>query len=71
MRTYHYTAFTVLDRYDTLYAVHKGDAGVGSGRRRRFLGWLWISLLHNVVKHVRNRTARFRCVFGRTLSYGV
>jgi hypothetical protein len=37
MRTYQNTAFTVLDRYDTLYAVHKSDAGVGSGRRRRFL----------------------------------
>jgi hypothetical protein len=36
MRTYQYTAFTVLDRYDTLYAVHKSDAGGGSGRRRRF-----------------------------------
>jgi hypothetical protein len=33
-----YTAFTVLDRYDSLYALHKGDAGVGSGCRRRFLG---------------------------------
>jgi hypothetical protein len=37
MRTYQYTAFSVLDRYDTLYAVHKSDASVGSGRRRRFL----------------------------------
>jgi hypothetical protein len=37
MRTYQYTAFTVLDRYDTLYAVHKSDAGFVSGRRRRFL----------------------------------
>jgi hypothetical protein len=37
MRTYQYTAFTVLDRYDALYAVHKSDAGVDSGRRRRFL----------------------------------
>jgi hypothetical protein len=37
MRTYQYTAFTVLDRYGTLYAVHKSDAAVGSGRRRRNL----------------------------------
>jgi hypothetical protein len=37
MRIYQYTAFTVLDKYDTLYAIHKSDAGVGSGRRRRFL----------------------------------
>jgi hypothetical protein len=36
MRTYQYSAFTVLDIYDTLYAVHKNDAGVGSGRRRQF-----------------------------------
>jgi hypothetical protein len=40
MRTYQYTTFTVLDRYDTLYAVHKSDAGVGSGRRRRFLDYM-------------------------------
>jgi hypothetical protein len=37
MRTYQHTAFTVLDRYDVLYGGHKSDAGVGSGRRRRFL----------------------------------
>jgi len=37
MRTCQYTAFTALDRCDTLYSVHKIDAGVGSGRRRRFL----------------------------------
>jgi hypothetical protein len=28
MRTYQYTAFTVLDRYDMLYAGHKSDVGV-------------------------------------------
>jgi hypothetical protein len=32
---------------------------------------MWISLLHNVVKRVRNRTARFRCVFGSKDGYGV
>jgi hypothetical protein len=37
MRTYQYTAFTVLDRYDILYAAHKSDAGVGLGRWRRIL----------------------------------
>jgi len=37
MRTYQHTAFTVLDRYDILYGGYKSDAGVGSGRRRRFL----------------------------------
>jgi hypothetical protein len=37
MRTYHNTAFAVLDRYDIFYGGHKSDAGVGSRRRRRFL----------------------------------
>jgi hypothetical protein len=37
MSTYQHTAFTVPDRYDILYGGHKSDAGVGSGRRRRFL----------------------------------
>jgi hypothetical protein len=35
--TYQQTAFTVLERYDILYAGHKSDASVGSGRRRQFL----------------------------------
>jgi hypothetical protein len=30
-----------------------------------------ILLLHNVVKRVRNRPARFRCVFGSTDVYGI
>jgi hypothetical protein len=59
MRTYQYTAFTVVDRYDTLYAVHKSDAGVGVDFK---LIWIW--LLHNVLKRVRKRTARSRFVFG-------
>jgi hypothetical protein len=37
MRTYQHSAFTALARYDILYGGHKRDAGVGSGRRRRFL----------------------------------
>jgi len=32
---------------------------------------IWISLLHNVVKCIRNRIARFHCVFGSTDGYGV
>jgi hypothetical protein len=166
MRTYQHTASTLLERCDILDGRHKSDAGVGSGRRRRFwdlcgfrfpttfwngflidlrdsvvfsvvqsimelerIGWvqvrleiqsvwcfvfdfilhtaytigacaltsilpplslidwyivwrtqkrrrrrfrasasifrlMWISLLHNVAKRVRNRTVRFRCVFG-------
>jgi hypothetical protein len=39
MRTYQHTAFAVLDKYDILYGGDKNDAGVGSGRRRRFLDW--------------------------------
>jgi hypothetical protein len=37
MRTYQNTAFTVLDKYDVLYAGYKSDTSVGSERRRRFL----------------------------------
>jgi hypothetical protein len=40
MRTYQHTAFTVLDRYDILYGGQEGDAGVGTGRRRRFLDYM-------------------------------
>jgi len=36
MRTYHHTGLAVHDRYDIFYGGHKSDAGVGSGRRRRF-----------------------------------
>jgi len=32
---------------------------------------IWISLLHNVLKRVRNRTAQFRCVFGSAACYSV
>jgi hypothetical protein len=37
MRTYQKTACTDLYTYDILYGGHKTDAGVGLGRRRRFL----------------------------------
>jgi len=50
MRTYQHKAFTVLDRYDILYAGHKCDAGVGSGRRRRFYRLIWSLLLHKFLK---------------------
>jgi len=39
MRSYQHPAFTVLDKYDILYFGNKSDAGVGSGRRCRFLYW--------------------------------
>jgi hypothetical protein len=39
MRNYQHNAHAVLDKYDILYGGHKSDAGVGSGRRRRFLDW--------------------------------
>jgi hypothetical protein len=41
MRTYQQTVCTDLDTYDILYAGHKTDAGVGLGRRRRFLDSCW------------------------------
>jgi hypothetical protein len=69
MRTYKHTAFTVLDRY-MLRRTQKR-------RQRRFkvsasiFRLIWISLLHNVAKRVRNRTSRFRCVFGGTDGYEV
>jgi hypothetical protein len=37
MRIYQHIAFAVFDKYDIFYGGHKSDAGVGSGRRRRFL----------------------------------
>jgi hypothetical protein len=37
MRTCQHIAVTVLDKYDILFAENKSDAGVGSGRRRRYL----------------------------------
>jgi hypothetical protein len=51
MRTYQHTANIVLDRYDILNGRHKSDAGVGSGRRRRFLdsyGFRFTTTLWNV-----------------------
>jgi hypothetical protein len=30
MRAYQHTAFTLFNRYDTLYGGHKSDTGVGS-----------------------------------------
>jgi hypothetical protein len=57
MRTYQHTAFTVLDRYDILYGRHKSDAGVGSGRRRRFLdlyGFRFYTTLRNVLIEPRD-----------------
>jgi hypothetical protein len=68
IRTYQHTALTVLNRDDIYYSGHKRDAGVGSGRQRQFLNTC--GFLHNVMKRVRNRTARFRCVFGSTDDYG-
>jgi len=39
MRTYQHFVFVVLDRYDIFDSGRKSDAGVGLGRRRRFLDW--------------------------------
>jgi len=51
MRTYQNTAFAVLYRYDIFYGGHQIDAGVGSGRRRRFFylyGFCFSTTLWNV-----------------------
>jgi hypothetical protein len=51
MRSYQYTTFAVLDRYDIFYGGYKSDASVGSGRRRRFLdsyGFHFSTTLGNV-----------------------
>jgi hypothetical protein len=70
MRTSLHTDFTVLDRFDIVLRTQKRS-------RRRFRAsasifiLTWIPLLQTVVKRVRNRTARFRCVFGATDGYGV
>jgi len=51
MRSYQDTASAVLDRYDILYGGHKSDAGVGSGRCRRFVnryGFCFSTSLWNV-----------------------
>jgi hypothetical protein len=37
MRTYQLPAITALNSYDILYAAHKSDSSVGSGRRRRYI----------------------------------
>jgi len=50
---------------DVLYTGEENDAGVGLGRRPRLLD-TWTSLLHIVVKRVRNSTARFCFAFYST-----
>jgi hypothetical protein len=71
MRTYQNATFAVLDGYYMFYGGQKNR------RRRRFRAsasifrLIWISLLHNVVKRLRNRIARFRCVFSSTDGYVV
>jgi hypothetical protein len=58
MRTYQHPAVVVVDRYDILYCRHKSDAGVGSGRRRRFLdlyGFRYSTTFYSVfVKEMRD-----------------
>jgi hypothetical protein len=66
MRTYQQTAFTVLGRYDILQGGHKGDAGVGSGRRRRFLDFCGFRFSTTLCKVFFKRNERFRCVSGST-----
>jgi hypothetical protein len=70
MSTYQHIVTTFLNRYDILFAVDKSDAGVGSGRRRRFLDFMDFASPQRL-KRVGNRTSRFRCVFGSTNGYRV
>jgi hypothetical protein len=65
-----YLGKIVLDRYDKLYGGHKSDAGVGSGRRRRFLDSYGFRF-STTFERVRKRNSRFRCVFLSTDGYGV
>jgi hypothetical protein len=64
MRTYQRTAHTLLDRYDIWYGGHKSDAGVDFKIDMDFAS-------PQRLKHIRNRTALFRCVFGSTDGYVV
>jgi len=70
MRPCQHIAITVFDTYDILFA---GDERRGG--RFRALSSIFrfprIPRLHNVVKRVRNRTKRFRCVFSSTDGYGI
>jgi hypothetical protein len=61
MRTCQHIVITLLERCDKMFVGHKSDAASASIFRL-----IWLSLLHNVVKRVRNKTARFRCVFVST-----
>jgi hypothetical protein len=63
MGTSQHIAFTVLDGYDVLNIGEKPTPASVQVSALIFR-LLWISLLHDVVKRVRNRTERFRCVFG-------
>jgi hypothetical protein len=57
MRTYQHTTFAVIDRYDIFYGGYKSDAGVGSGRRYRFLnsyGFRFSTTLWNILIELRD-----------------
>jgi phosphatidylglycerophosphate synthase len=58
MSTNQHTAFIVLDMIYFTAGTKATPASI--------FGFVWIPLLHNVVERGRNRTARFRCVFGST-----
>jgi hypothetical protein len=68
MRTYQHTAFAVFDGYDIVYGGNKSDAGVGVGVDF-YIDMDFASPQR--CESVYSRTARFRCVFGSTDSYGI
>jgi len=69
----HLTTYCLRCPWYILYTV-RGTQNWRLGRFRAsasIFRLMWISLLHNFVKRVRNRTARFRCVFCITDGYEV
>jgi len=57
-----------LSLTDMMYCTPEKKPTLASAPNFRLV---WISLLHTVVKCVRNRTVQFHCVFGSTGGYGV
>jgi hypothetical protein len=64
----HTRMLSPLSFTDVIYCTADTKATAASVSIFRFI---WILLLHNVVKRVHNRTARFRCLFSSTDGYGV
>jgi hypothetical protein len=70
MTTYQHTTFTVFDKYDILYGGQKATPASVQGVGVDFEIDMDFASPQRL-KRVRNRTVRFRCVFGSTDRYGV